>query len=212
MTLGRPRYSFTGLAGATVLFCLSLTPSLLPRGHVLQGLVSGLLAAIGYGLGVLGVWLVRHLTTRELPQASRAAWRWLAGIAAVVAAVFLYLGSGWQHDIHELMGIDPPARFGFPIVLVIAALLAAAPDRPGAGCCAGPHNASPHCSAGGSRRPAPGSWPGRSSSCCSSACSTASCWTGSSPSPTARSAPSTTRPSRTSSRPPTRCAPAARPR
>ena len=119
------RCSFTGLAGATVFFCLSLTPSLLPRGHVVQGLISGILAAIGYGLGVLAVWLVRHLTSRELPHASRTAWRWLAGLAAVSAGAFLYLGSGWQHDIHELIGIDPPARFGFPIVLVIAALLAA---------------------------------------------------------------------------------------
>ncbi len=120
-----PRYSYTGLAGAAVLFCLSLTPSLLPRGHVLQGLISGLLAAIGYGLGVLGVWLVRHLTTRTLPRATAAAWRWLGGIAAVSAGIFLYLGSRWQHDIHELMGMDPPTRFGFPIVLIIAVLLAA---------------------------------------------------------------------------------------
>lgn len=118
-------YSFTGLAGATVLFCLSLTPSLVPRGHVLQGLIGGILAAIGYGLGVLGVWLVWRLSHRELPRASRAAWRWLAGLAAVAAAVFLYLGSEWQRDIHELMDMDPPSRFGSPIVLVVAALLAA---------------------------------------------------------------------------------------
>ena len=32
---------FGGLTGALVLFCLSLTPSLLPHGWVLQGVVSG---------------------------------------------------------------------------------------------------------------------------------------------------------------------------
>ena len=42
---------FGGLAGALVLFCLSLTPSLLPRGWVLQGVVSGVTAVIGYGVG-----------------------------------------------------------------------------------------------------------------------------------------------------------------
>jgi uncharacterized membrane protein len=118
-------YGFTGLAGATVLFCLSLTPSLLPRGYVVQGLVSGILAAIGYGLGVLAVWLVRHLSPRPLPAVPRTAWRWLAGVAGVAVAVFLYLGSAWQRDIHALIGIEPPPRFGFPVVLLVAALIAA---------------------------------------------------------------------------------------
>ena len=122
---GRWHYSFTGLAGATVLFCLSLTPSLLPRGYLVQGLISGILAAIGYGLGVLGVWLTRHLTTRPLPQVAPVAWRWLAAVAAVSVAVFLYLGSGWQRRIHDLIGLDPPPRFGFPVVLLVAALTAA---------------------------------------------------------------------------------------
>jgi uncharacterized membrane protein len=49
----RRQYGFAGLAGGTVFFCLSLTPSLLPRGYLFQGLISGLLAAIGYGLGAL---------------------------------------------------------------------------------------------------------------------------------------------------------------
>jgi uncharacterized membrane protein len=35
--LRRWHYSFVGLIGALIFFCLSLTPSLLPRGHVLQG-------------------------------------------------------------------------------------------------------------------------------------------------------------------------------
>ena len=42
-----------GCWGALVVGCLSFTPSLLPRGGVVQGLVWGITAAIGYGLGVL---------------------------------------------------------------------------------------------------------------------------------------------------------------
>jgi uncharacterized membrane protein len=123
--LGRWRYSYTGLVGATVFFCLSLTPSLLPRGHVLQGLISGISAAIGYGLGVLVLWVVRMLSNRPLPAPGRVA-RWsLAGTAVVAVAVFLYLGSGWQRDIHRLMGVDPPPRAGYVVVLVVAVLLAA---------------------------------------------------------------------------------------
>ena len=38
---------------ALVFLCASLTPSLLPRGWVLQGVVSGVTAIIGYGIGSL---------------------------------------------------------------------------------------------------------------------------------------------------------------
>ena len=34
-------------------FCLSLTPSLLPRDWLFQGLIGGINAAIGYGVGVV---------------------------------------------------------------------------------------------------------------------------------------------------------------
>jgi uncharacterized membrane protein len=123
--LRRWHYGFVGLAGATLMFCLSLTPSLLPRGNVLQGVISGILAAIGYGLGVVAVWLARMLSLRPLPRPTRTAWRWLAGVAGALIVVFLVLGSGWQRDIHRLLGMAPPARFGFPVVLLIAVVLAA---------------------------------------------------------------------------------------
>jgi uncharacterized membrane protein len=123
--LRRWHYGYVGLVGATVFFCLSLTPSLLPRGDVLQGLISGVLTAIGYGLGVLALWTVRKLSTRALPSPPRAAWWWLLGVASVAVAVFMYLGSGWQREIHQLMGMEPPPRLGFLTVLLVAALLAA---------------------------------------------------------------------------------------
>ena len=51
---------------------LSLTPSLLPRGPLFQGIVSGAAGAIGYGLGVFGVWLVRFMRSRPTsPPAPR---------------------------------------------------------------------------------------------------------------------------------------------
>src|SRR6478752_4742665 len=54
-----------GCWGAVVFACLSLTPSLLPRGGFIQGLVSGITAAIGYGLGVLVAWLWRAYADRD---------------------------------------------------------------------------------------------------------------------------------------------------
>jgi uncharacterized membrane protein len=47
------RLDFVGVAFATLFFCLSLTPSLLPRDWMFQGLICGINATIGYGLGVL---------------------------------------------------------------------------------------------------------------------------------------------------------------
>ena len=47
------RLKFVGVAFGALFFCLSLTPSLLPRDWVFQGLIGGVNAAFGYGLGVV---------------------------------------------------------------------------------------------------------------------------------------------------------------
>ena len=70
-------YTFFGTAVGLVFIWLSMTPSLLPRGPLFQGLVSGAAGAIGYGLGVFGVWLVRYMRSKDTsPPAPR--WAWLA--------------------------------------------------------------------------------------------------------------------------------------
>ena len=58
-------YTFTGTAVGLIFIFLSMTPSLLPRGALFQGLVSGCSGASGYGLGVFAVWLVRYMRTRN---------------------------------------------------------------------------------------------------------------------------------------------------
>ncbi|MFT6565035.1 MAG: putative membrane protein, partial [Actinomycetes bacterium] len=55
---------FAAAVGAWVVMLLSLTPSLLPRSGIVQGLVTGVAIAIGYGLGVLVGWFVRQFTER----------------------------------------------------------------------------------------------------------------------------------------------------
>jgi uncharacterized membrane protein len=120
------RYDFVGLVMATVFFCLSLTPSLLPRGYLFQGLISGLLTAIGYGLGVLAIWLIRHMSPRALPRATPLAWKCLAAFATVAATVFMVLGARWQLQLDRLMGVDAPPGIGFVVVFPIAVVTAAA--------------------------------------------------------------------------------------
>ena len=68
-------YTLPGLCFALIFTCLSFTPSLLPRGSVVQGVVCGITAAIGYGVGVLGAWVWRAFADREPRPARLAAAR-----------------------------------------------------------------------------------------------------------------------------------------
>jgi uncharacterized membrane protein len=54
-----------GCWGALIAGCLSFTPSLLPRTGIIQGIVWGITAAIGYGLGVLAACIWRAFADRE---------------------------------------------------------------------------------------------------------------------------------------------------
>ena len=55
------RFSLAGLTGALLFYCLSLTPSLLPRAWYLQAVMSGITVAIGYAVGTFAGWLLRSL-------------------------------------------------------------------------------------------------------------------------------------------------------
>ena len=59
---------FVGVAFGALFFCLSLTPSLLPRDWLFQGLIGGLNAAIGYGIGVFLAKMLRRFVFRRSPR------------------------------------------------------------------------------------------------------------------------------------------------
>ncbi len=119
-----PRYSWSGTVGAVLFGCASLTPSLLPRGWVLQGLIAGVTAAIGYGAGTTVAWFVAELTESRLsPAFRRRAWQVLAVAGPLLCLVMLWLGAGWQRDLHELMGVDAPAGYTAAGIVVLAVLL-----------------------------------------------------------------------------------------
>jgi uncharacterized membrane protein len=112
-----------GCWGALIFACLSFTPSLLPRGGLLQGLICGITAAIGYGLGVLAASIWRAFTDRDPRRPRRWAWRAFF-IAAVVLFVGAFgLGQYWQYEIRKLMGVTD---YNIPLVVAspfIAALV-----------------------------------------------------------------------------------------
>jgi uncharacterized membrane protein len=100
------RYTFTGTALGLLFVLLSMTPSLLPRGPMFQGIVSGAAGAIGYGLGVFGVWLARFMQSRQTsPPAPRWAWPVLVvgGAVALVSGVFYF--HYWQDHVRDLMDV-----------------------------------------------------------------------------------------------------------
>ena len=121
----RPRkllyVTLPGCWGALIAGCLSFTPSLLPRTGIIQGIVWGITAAIGYGLGVLAACIWRAFADREPRRARRRSWLVFFIGAAVLVVVFFGLGQYWQYLIRGLMGVTE-----YNIALVVASPFVAA--------------------------------------------------------------------------------------
>ncbi|WSJ19783.1 alpha/beta hydrolase [Nocardia sp. NBC_01327] len=109
----------TGLVVATVFFALSVTPSLLPRDWLFQGLISGVNAALGYGAGCVLQWLFRTWIRPRLTIGSPPEWvRYVLKVAvvltcALVAAYMLVLSADWQREITGLMDMEGTTRAAY---------------------------------------------------------------------------------------------------
>lgn len=119
----------TGLMLGTIFFAASLTPSLLPRPPLIQGVLSGVSFAAGYGIAVGMRWLWGYL---ELPSLSPRADRWfriVAGaICAATALFFLWRASEWQNATRMLMDLEPvegaqPVQVAMVAVAIFAVVL-----------------------------------------------------------------------------------------
>ncbi|NOK09549.1 alpha/beta hydrolase [Corallococcus exercitus] len=117
------RYTLPGSWVALLFACLAFTPSLLPRGGPFQGFVSGLSAAIGYGLGCLGAWLWREFADRPARTPRPRAWQafFITGGVALVAS--LLLGWHWQQRIRELMGMAASGGAGYLLAPFVGAVV-----------------------------------------------------------------------------------------
>jgi uncharacterized membrane protein len=110
-----------GCWGALIAGSLSFTPSLLPRGGIVQGVIWGITAAIGYGLGVVAAWIWRAFADRDPRRPRSWAWRAFFISAAVLTVASFGLGQYWQYQIRHLMGVTE-----YNVVLVIASPFVAA--------------------------------------------------------------------------------------
>ena len=120
--------SLVGLAAGLVPVGLSFAPSLLPRPFLMQGVITGICVALGYGIGVLAAWAVRRLTKWEpAPRVRRIAWIvvLVAAVAVIVAADLA--GTAWQNEVRRLLTMAPitwtlPLQ-AIPVAALMAALL-----------------------------------------------------------------------------------------
>ncbi|MFD4481078.1 alpha/beta hydrolase [Streptomyces sp. NPDC058471] len=114
----------TAACFATVFFWLSLTPSLVPRPWLLQGVVGGITAAIGYGLGSVVATACRALFRWRPGEKARARlWQayWVLGL---VLTVWLITESDHaQRRLRELQGLPPTMAWHTPVIMLIAVLL-----------------------------------------------------------------------------------------
>jgi len=115
--------SWPALFFALLGFCLSLTPSLMPRAWFVQGALSGTCAAAGYGCGAFLQWLWTYL---EIPRLLPAAGRLVRSVAllggAAVATLFVWQSSSWQNSVRALMQLAPVTT-AEPLLLVLMAAI-----------------------------------------------------------------------------------------
>jgi len=118
----RARVSTPGMLIGTLLFACSLTPSLLPRDYILQGVLSGCAFAIGYGFGALCEWLWEYMGLRLPPGwVARVIKLLAAALCIVVALIALYLNTGWQNSVRSVMDM-PPLETSHPLRVALVAL------------------------------------------------------------------------------------------
>ncbi|MEV5955909.1 alpha/beta-hydrolase family protein [Streptomyces sp. NPDC051987] len=107
----RRRPCWGGLGVAVLCYCLSLTPSLLPRAWWLQGLVAGVSAAVGYAVGAvlesLARLLLRWAGFRVRPRVRRVLWAALGVLGAVAVVCVTAWSVRWEGQVRRAVTLPP---------------------------------------------------------------------------------------------------------
>lgn len=119
---GWSRLSLPVLLGAGVGLAASLSPSLVPRGPLVQGALSGISMAAVAGIAAAGLFLWRWLGLSVVDAGARAR-SIVAGVLLAGGAVLIFVSSGWQDELRALMELEPLGAGGALRVAAIAALV-----------------------------------------------------------------------------------------
>ena len=117
---------FVGIPFGALFFCLSLTPSLLPRDWLFQGLIGGLNAAIGYGIGVFCGRMLRRfvLAGRTWWPPPKRVLYWLKAatvmLSATASVLMVIPAAAWQRRVSAVMGMEGPGTVGYMRTIILS--------------------------------------------------------------------------------------------
>ncbi|MFY9678709.1 MAG: alpha/beta-hydrolase N-terminal domain-containing protein, partial [Glutamicibacter protophormiae] len=133
--------------GALALALLSLTPSMLPRTAVFQGVLCALAALLGYAAGALILWLLvssmsasqepraarqQDASSPEIPSeapqanpAPRTAGKAAAVLGVVLSAAGLVFYQLWQNDQREQLAMPHQSAWSLVYVVLVGVVLLA---------------------------------------------------------------------------------------
>lgn len=119
------KFSYSGLFVGALFFSASLTPSLLPRTGFLQGALSGIVFAFGYGMGCLLIWFWRYLELPEVPKKYQKNVKIVFGLISFMVMVYS-LGRSvvWKNSILKVMSQELTTNVDPLIILVVAIIVA----------------------------------------------------------------------------------------
>jgi uncharacterized membrane protein len=123
---GLIRLDFVGVGVGALFFCLSLTPSLLPRDWLFQGVIGGVTASIGYAIGVVIGKVFHHFVFHRMrwwPPPKRVQNRLKVGTVALSATASLLMlipAARWQRQVSDVMGIEGPVTSSYLRTVIIA--------------------------------------------------------------------------------------------
>ncbi|MGY3474821.1 alpha/beta hydrolase [Bradyrhizobium ottawaense] len=115
--------SGVGLMLGALFFAAALTPTLIPRSYLTQGVLAGGCFAIGYFAGVLWRRLWHYLELPEPSARARSIANALAAAACLlVVIVFLWRAAEWQDSIRAVMKMAP-VETAHPLKVCVIALV-----------------------------------------------------------------------------------------
>lgn len=118
-------FSPASTALGLLFFCASLTPSLLPRPPILQGVLGGISLAVGYAIAQTAMAVWRFMQLRELnEQNARRVSLGLLAVWGLVSIVTLSRMTIWQNSIRSRMQM-PDVDSSYPTSVVATSIVVA---------------------------------------------------------------------------------------